>query len=71
MPKVFSINNVKLFLNTYKFLKKLYKFAFNGEEVTPFLDLACQFFSNKNRISMEKKETISLTCRGCFIVPQT
>jgi hypothetical protein len=37
----------------FKFLRKLYRFAFNGEEVTPFLELARQFFfSNKHRICM-------------------
>ncbi|XP_062175491.1 UPF0481 protein At3g47200-like isoform X2 [Alnus glutinosa] len=42
----------------FKFLKKLYKFAFNGEQViiTPFLELACKFFfSGEHRIPMDKK----------------
>jgi len=42
----------------FKFLKKLYEFACNGEQViiTPFLELACKFFfSGKHRISMDKK----------------
>jgi hypothetical protein len=36
----------------FKFLRKLYQSAFNGEEVTPFLELACQFFFSKKQIPM-------------------
>ncbi|XP_062173687.1 UPF0481 protein At3g47200-like [Alnus glutinosa] len=32
----------------FKFLRKLYRFAFNGEEVTPFLELPRMFFSPTN-----------------------
>jgi hypothetical protein len=40
----------------FKFIKKLYKSAFNGEEVTPFLELACQFFfQGKHRIPLDEK----------------
>jgi hypothetical protein len=40
----------------FKFLKKLYRSAFNGEEVTPFLELACQFFFlDKHRIPIDEK----------------
>ncbi|XP_059433798.1 UPF0481 protein At3g47200-like [Corylus avellana] len=39
-----------------RFLQKLYKFAFDGNEATPFLKLACQFFfSGKHRIPMDEE----------------
>jgi hypothetical protein len=41
----------------------------NGEEVTPFLELACQFFSDKNRISMEKKVNHSSDLQRMFYCP--
>jgi hypothetical protein len=37
----------------FKFLRKFYRSALNGEEESPFLQLACKFFfSNKHRIPM-------------------
>jgi hypothetical protein len=41
----------------FRFLQKLYKFAFDGDEVIPpFLKLACQFFfSGKHRIPMDEE----------------
>jgi hypothetical protein len=45
-----------------RFLQKLYKFAFDGDEVTPFLKLACQFFfSGKHRIPMHEAEVKHFT----------
>jgi hypothetical protein len=40
----------------FKFLKKFYKDAFDGEEDTPLLKLACEFFfSGKHRIPLDKE----------------
>jgi hypothetical protein len=40
----------------FKFLQKFYKSAFDGEEATPFLKLACEFFfSGKHQIPMDKE----------------
>ncbi|XP_059439777.1 UPF0481 protein At3g47200-like [Corylus avellana] len=40
----------------FRFLQKLYKSAFDGEEATPFLKLACEFFfSGKHQIPMDKE----------------
>jgi hypothetical protein len=39
----------------FKILQKLYEFAFDREEVPPFLELACQFFEDKQYRPVEKE----------------